>query len=119
MGFRYFVSLALGLLLASPAATAQQPPPPPVDVSQGAVTILTDGITNPNSPALRAMSEISLHLDKIGDLRVLPLMGYGGEANVRDLLSCAAPTLRSSTATSSLISTARRPIRKRARKSAT
>lgn len=86
MGFRYFVSLALGLLLASPAARAQQPPPAPVDVSQGAVTILTDGITNPNSPALRAMSEISLHLDKIGDLRVLPLMGYGGEANVRDLL---------------------------------
>lgn len=85
MGIRVFAALAWLVVLAIPPGHAQTPPGVP-DVGQGSVTILTDGIANPNSPALRAMSELSLHLDKIGDMRVLPLMGYGGAANVRDLL---------------------------------
>ena len=85
MGIRIFAALAWLVLLAIPRGHAQTPPGIP-DVGQGSVTILTDGIANPNSPALRAMSELSLHLDKIGDMRILPLMGYGGAANVRDLL---------------------------------
>ena len=84
MRLSIFAFLLLGFFIAAPACRAQQSER--LDVGQGAVTILTDGITNPNGPALRAMSELSLHLDKIGHIRVLPLMGYGGEANVRDLL---------------------------------
>ena len=84
MGFRFFAALAWLMFLAVPEAHAQRAVA--ADVGQGGVTILTDGITNPNGPALRAMSELSLHLDKIGDMRVIPLMGYGGEANIRDLL---------------------------------
>jgi ABC-type amino acid transport substrate-binding protein len=84
MGFPIFVFLTLVTLLASPDVRAQQAEA--VDVSQGAVAILTDGIANPASPAVQAISELTLHLDKIGDLRILPLLGYGGEANVRDLL---------------------------------
>jgi ABC-type amino acid transport substrate-binding protein len=85
MGFRIFAALACFVVLASSQGNAQPQPTPP-DVGQGGVTILTDGIANPNGPALRVMSELSRHLDKIGDMRVLPLMGYGGAANVRDLL---------------------------------
>jgi hypothetical protein len=85
MGFRVFAALAWFVLLAVPPGNAQAPSGAP-DVGQGGVTILTDGIASPNGPALRAMSELSLHLDKIGDMRILPLMGYGGAANVRDLL---------------------------------
>ena len=85
MGFRVFAALAWFFLLAISPGNAQAPSGT-TDVGQGGVTILTDGIANPNGPALRAMSELSRHLDKIGDMRVLPLMGYGGAANVRDLL---------------------------------
>ena len=85
MGFRFFAALAWFVLLAISPGHAQAPTNAP-NVGQGGVTILTDGISNPNGPALRVMSELSLHLDKIGDMRVLPLMGYGGAANVRDLL---------------------------------
>lgn len=84
MGIRGFAALAWFLLLAIPSGIAQTPPAP--DVGQGGVTIMTDGIVNPNGPAVRAISELSLHLDKIGNMRVLPWMGYGGAANVRDLL---------------------------------
>ena len=84
MGIRGFAALAWFLFLAIPSGIAQTPPVP--DVGQGGVTIMTDGIVNPNGPAVRAISELSLHLDKIGNMRVLPWMGYGGAANVRDLL---------------------------------
>lgn len=85
MGFRVVAALACFVLLANLPSNAQTPPAAP-DAGQGGVTILTDGIVNPNGAAVRAISELSQHLDKAGNMRVLPLMGYGGAANVRDLL---------------------------------
>ena len=85
MGSRIFAALALFVLLAIPSGRAETPAGSP-DTGLGGVTILTDGIVNPNGPAVRAISELSLYLDKLRDMRVLPLTGYGGAANVRDLL---------------------------------
>ncbi len=54
---------------------------------KGSVTIFTDGMTAPNGPMTRALTELSVAFDKgAKKLRVLPIMGQGGEANVRDLL---------------------------------
>jgi hypothetical protein len=50
------------------------------------VSILSDGNSEPNSLATRILSDISVMLDKDGDLRVLTVSGYGGPLNVRDLL---------------------------------
>jgi hypothetical protein len=54
---------------------------------KGSVTIFTDGMTAPNGPMTRALTELSVAFDKgARKLRVLPIMGQGGESNVRDLL---------------------------------
>lgn len=53
------------------------------DVRAGTVTILTDGIAEPNSRATRAINELA---KEIGNVRVLPIAGHGAVANVRDLL---------------------------------
>lgn len=85
MGFRVFAALAWFVLLAIPPGHAETPAGSP-EAGLGGVTILTDGIANPDGPAVRAISELSLQMDKLRDMRVLPLTGYGGAANVRDLL---------------------------------
>ena len=56
---------------------------------QGAstVTILTDGITEPNGRATLAVNELAERLARTGKIRALPVAGRGAAANVRDLLS--------------------------------
>jgi hypothetical protein len=55
-------------------------------VGQGQVTIFTDGLAYPNGRISRALTELSVVFDQNRKLRVLPIMGVGGESNVRDLL---------------------------------
>ena len=52
----------------------------------GIVTLLSDALSEPNSLASQILSDISVTLDKESNLRVLSVAGYGGAANVRDLL---------------------------------
>jgi uncharacterized protein len=49
----------------------------------GSVTILTDGIAEPNSRATRAINELA---KEIGNVRVMPIAGHGAAVNVRDLI---------------------------------
>ncbi len=79
------IMIAVALVVLSGPAPAQQPAPAETP-NTGAVTVLTDGIADPSGRVSRGFSELSLYLDQAGKLRVLPLMGYGGVANVRDLL---------------------------------
>ena len=75
------LAIAIGLLaLMLPAQAEQQQKAP---AARGAVTVLTDGITEPNSGATRAINELA---KEIGNIRVLPIAGHGAVANVRDLL---------------------------------
>lgn len=64
------------------ASRAQTPPPQP----QPTITIFTDGLAYPNGRMSRAFTELSVAFDQGRKLRVLPVMGYGGEGNIRDLL---------------------------------
>jgi TRAP-type uncharacterized transport system substrate-binding protein len=71
--------------LFAPAAHAQRQSPHEV-VTTGSVTVLTDGIAEPNSPGTLAVNELAERLGQIGKMRVLPIAGHGAAANVRDLL---------------------------------
>jgi uncharacterized protein len=76
------IAFAVGLLaLALPAAAEPQQKAPAT--ARGMVTILTDGIAEPNSGATRAINELA---KEIGNIRALPIAGHGAVANVRDLL---------------------------------
>jgi uncharacterized protein len=68
------------LALATPAAAEQRQKAP---ARTGTVTILTDGIAEPNSSATRAVNELA---KEVGNVRVLPIAGHGAVGNVRDLL---------------------------------
>jgi len=79
--FWRLIAFAIGLLaLALPADAEQQQK---ASAARGAVTVLTDGIAEPNSGATRAINELA---KEIGNVRVLPIAGHGAVANVRDLL---------------------------------
>jgi ABC-type amino acid transport substrate-binding protein len=80
------LAAAIGLLALTLSAPAQrQKAPerqrPPEQV--GSVTILTDGIAEPNSRVTRAINELAKDIDNV---RVLPIAGHGAAANVRDLI---------------------------------
>ena len=76
------IAIAIGLLaLALPTDAEQQQKAPAT--ARGTVTVLTDGIAEPNGGATRAINELA---KEIGDIRVLPIAGHGAVANVRDLL---------------------------------
>jgi polar amino acid transport system substrate-binding protein len=51
----------------------------------GQVSILTDGLADPDSRASRAINQLAAR-GRIGAVRVLPVSGQGGAANARDLL---------------------------------
>ena len=53
----------------------------------GTVTILTDGIVEPNGRAALTVNELAERLARSGKIRALPVAGQGAVANVRDLLS--------------------------------
>jgi uncharacterized protein len=77
---RLVALMAALLALATPAPAEQRQKSP---ARTGTVTILTDGIAEPNSNATRAINELA---KEIGNVRVLPIAGHGATANVRDLL---------------------------------
>jgi ABC-type amino acid transport substrate-binding protein len=74
------MAAATGLLALTLSAHAQRQRPPE---RVGSVTILTDGIAEPNGRATRAINELA---KEIGNVRVLPIAGHGAVANVRDLI---------------------------------
>lgn len=80
---RLLVSLCAAILFALPfhrdAARAESP-------VQGGVTAFTDGLTYPNGEISKAITELAVELDASRKLRLLPIMGSAGVANVRDLL---------------------------------
>jgi ABC-type amino acid transport substrate-binding protein len=76
------IAFAIGLLALALPANAEQRQKAPA-TPRGTVTILTDGIAEPNSSATRAVNELA---KEIGNIRVLPIAGHGAVANVRDLL---------------------------------
>jgi len=81
MSRRVIAFATLLLALALPADAEQQQKAP--TTARGAVTVLTDGIAEPNGGATRAINELAR---EIGNIRVLPIAGHGAVANVRDLL---------------------------------
>ena len=78
---RLIAFATLLLALALPAHAEQQQKAPAT--ARGTVTVLTDGIAEPNGGATRAINELA---KEIGNIRVLPIAGHGAVANVRDLL---------------------------------
>jgi ABC-type amino acid transport substrate-binding protein len=76
------IAFVIGLLTLALPANAEQRQKAPA-APRGTVTILTDGIAEPNSIATRAVNELA---KEIGNIRVLPIAGHGAVANVRDLL---------------------------------
>lgn len=80
---RYFVSLCATLLLILPIWEKTARPQSPVE---GRVTVFTDGLAYPNGDISIAMTELATELDETSKLRLLPIMGSAGVANVRDLL---------------------------------
>ena len=54
--------------------------------STGSVTVFTDGLAMPGGAISQAVVELSAELEKSGKIRLLPIMGHGGPANIRDLL---------------------------------
>ena len=52
----------------------------------GTVTVLTDGIADPNGAAALAINQLGDQPSQIANIRVLPIAGQGAAPNVRDLL---------------------------------
>lgn len=78
------MAAATGLLALTLSAHAERQRPPE---RPGSVTILTDGIAEPNSRATRAINELAKDIGNVrGNVRVLPIAGHGAAANVRDLV---------------------------------
>jgi ABC-type amino acid transport substrate-binding protein len=78
------VAAATGLLVLTLSAQAQRPKPPE---RPGSVTILTDGIAEPNGRATRAINELAKDIGNVrGNVRILPIAGHGAVDNLRDLL---------------------------------
>jgi TRAP-type uncharacterized transport system substrate-binding protein len=53
---------------------------------QPMVSIYTDGIVRPDGRVTRALTELVRMIDNRKEVRPLPVMGYGGIANINDLL---------------------------------
>jgi uncharacterized protein len=78
------MAAAIGLLVLTLSAHAQRQRPPE---RLGSVTILTDGIAEPNSRATLAINELAKDIGNVrGNIRILPIAGHGAAANVRDLI---------------------------------
>ncbi len=82
---RLFI-LAAGLVAGLYSAVFAQGSIPPANPMSRLVTVLSDGLSEPWSPASQALSDLSIVLDRESDVRLLPINGYGGPANVRDLI---------------------------------
>jgi uncharacterized protein len=78
--------VAVAFCLHALSAHAQQRQSGHETVGTGMVTVLTDGIAEPNGQGTLAVNELAERLGQIGKMRVLPIAGHGGAENVRDLL---------------------------------
>jgi uncharacterized protein len=78
--------VAVAICLHALSAHAQQRQSSHETVGTGMVTVLTDGIAEPNGQGTLAVNELAERLGQIGKMRVLPIAGHGGAENVRDLL---------------------------------
>src|SRR5688572_9427908 len=76
---RGLVIILLAAVGLAAAAAAQIKP-------QSMVSIYTDGIVRPDGRVTRAFTELVRMIDNGRDVRPLPVMGYGGTANINDLL---------------------------------
>lgn len=74
----------VGFVMVSGGGEAQDRSEPP---KSDAITILTDSIIEPSGPATLAIYDLVDQLERGAKIRVLPVAGTGGLANVRDLLS--------------------------------
>jgi len=75
---------AMWLVMVSAGGEAQERPQP---TKSGAITILTDSISEPSGPATLAVYDLADQLARDAKIRVLPVAGLGAVANVRDLLT--------------------------------
>ncbi|MGA7325932.1 MAG: hypothetical protein WBX25_15970 [Rhodomicrobium sp.] len=82
---RLFIFIA-GLFAALTFSALAQITLPPARQPNSIVTVLSDELSEPASPASKILSELSVTLDKEGEVRLLSASGYGGPANARDLL---------------------------------
>jgi hypothetical protein len=72
--------LVWAAVLALPASAQEAPRP------TGSVTIVSDGLNDPNGRTPRALRELAIALDQSRRSRAMPVMGYGGVRNIGDLL---------------------------------
>lgn len=80
-------ALAAGMMLSSATLTfAAGADHPNERVSRGTVTIITDGLAQSSGFVTSLASELAAAVDQEGSVRLLPIMGYGAEQNVRDML---------------------------------
>jgi uncharacterized protein len=82
---RQFVWGAVLISLHATSAYAA-PPNPRTEVRNGLVSVLTDGIVDPGGRATQAINQLADYASRLANVRVLPIAGHGGVANVRDLL---------------------------------
>lgn len=81
------VLIIAALACAGPALAAQKAKDPTREsVNQGTVTVITDGVTETSGLVSELASELAETVDVEGRVRLLPVMGYGATASVRDLL---------------------------------
>ena len=78
--FVFGVCLLLGQHAAAQIAL------PPAKRAAATVTVLSDGLSEPDSQASQILGRLSVLLDNDGELRALVINGYGGPRNIRDLL---------------------------------
>jgi uncharacterized protein len=78
--------VAAGFLIGLLGAAFAQGNIPSANPLSRLVTVLSDGLSEPGSLASQALSDLSIALDRESDVRLLPINGYGGPANVRDLI---------------------------------
>ncbi len=79
------MSLMLGLTLISIMPSSAQNGPASPSAAQ-TVTVLSDALAEPDSDASQIFRDLSILLDRQGDLRAFIIDDYGGASNVRDLL---------------------------------
>ncbi len=84
---RSFITGFLAMLAvfgqADPGLAQRQTPR--ASFSPDRVTLLTNGIADPSSPAVQMVNDLAARMGKTG-LRVLPIAGEGATGNLRDLL---------------------------------
>src|SRR5262249_12442484 len=83
---RSIILITLGLLSALLRPAFAQVTFSPAKPTSNIVTVITDGLGEPASDVSQILNEISITLDKESGVRLLSINGYGGPANVRDLL---------------------------------